>query len=273
MLEAVLLGILQGLTEFLPISSSAHLRIAGIFNEKAADPGASFTAIIQIGTEFAVLIYFRRDISQIISNWLKSVLKKSHDSKSAKLGWFIILGSIPIVIFGFLLQDLIRKEFRSLWLVACVLIVFGILLGLADRSGTQMRDISKMRVRDAIFAGLAQSLALIPGVSRSGATIALCRLLGFNRVDALRFSFLLAIPAVMASGLFELFNSLENPGLSRFSGVETAIATVTSFAVGYLSISWLIRFVRTKSFAPFVIYRVILGALLLSLLGFGVINS
>jgi undecaprenyl-diphosphatase len=269
LLEAVLLGILQGLTEFLPISSSAHLRIAGIFNEKAADPGASFTAIIQIGTEFAVLIYFRRDISQIISNWLKSVLKKSHDSKSAKLGWFIILGSIPIVIFGFLLQDLIRKEFRSLWLVACVLIVFGILLGLADRSGTQMRDLSKMRVRDAIFAGLAQSLALIPGVSRSGATIALCRLLGFNRVDALRFSFLLAIPAVMASGLFELYNSIENPGLSRFSGVETAIATVASFAVGYLSISWLIRFVRTKSFAPFVI----LGALLLSLLGFGVINS
>jgi undecaprenyl-diphosphatase len=153
------------------------------------------------------------------------------------------------------------------------LIVFGILLGISDRYGTQVRDLSVMRGRDAIFAGLAQSLALIPGVSRSGATIAICRLLGFNRVDALRFSFLLAIPAVMASGLFELFNSLENPGLSRFSGSETAIATVTSFAVGYLSISWLIRFVKTKSFAPFVIYRIILGALLLSLLGLGVINN
>ena len=273
MLEAVFLGILQGLTEFLPISSSAHLRIAGLFNEKAVDPGASFTAIIQIGTELAVLIYFRRDISQIISNWLKSLLKKSHDSTSAKLGWFVIFGSVPIVIFGILLQDLIRSEFRSLWLVALVLIIFGIFLGVSDRVGSQNRDLSRMRVRDAIFAGFAQSLALIPGVSRSGATIAICRLLGFNRVDALRFSFLLAIPAVLASGLFELYNSIQTPGLSRFSNSETAMATFVSFSVGYLVITWLIKFVKSNSFAPFVIYRVILGSMLLALLGSGVIAN
>jgi undecaprenyl-diphosphatase len=271
LLEAVFLGILQGLTEFLPISSSAHLRIAGLFNEKAADPGASFTAIIQIGTELAVLIYFRRDISQIVSNWIKSVLKKSHNPTFAKLGWFVILGSLPIVLFGVVLQELIRSEFRSLWLVACVLILFGIFLGVSDRFGSQMRDLSNMRGRDAIIAGFAQSLALIPGVSRSGATIAICRLLGFNRVDALRFSFLLAIPAVLASGLFELYNSIQKPGLSRFTGAETAMATFVSFIVGYLVISWLIKFVRTKSFTPFVIYRLILGSLLLALLGAGII--
>jgi undecaprenyl-diphosphatase len=273
LLEAIFLGILQGLTEFLPISSSAHLRIAGLFNERAADPGATFTAIIQIGTELAVLIFFRKDISKIISSWTKSIFKREHDIASARLGWFVIIGSLPIVLFGVIFQEIIRNELRSLWIVASVLIIFGIILGLADRFGGQERDLKEMKLRDGLLAGFAQSLALIPGVSRSGSTIAICRLLGFNRVEALRFSFLLAIPAVLASGLFELYNSLQSPELNRFSYGETAIATLISFTVGYLVIAWLIKFVRTNSFALFVIYRVALGTTLLLLLGTGVISN
>lgn len=273
MLEAIFLGILQGLTEFLPISSSAHLRIAGLFNERAADPGATFTAIIQIGTELAVLIYFRSDISKIISSWTKSIFKTEHDIASARLGWFVIVGSLPIVLIGVLLQDTIRNELRSLWIVASVLIIFGLILGLADRIGEEKRDLKNMKLRDGLLAGFAQSLALIPGVSRSGSTIAICRLLGFNRVEALRFSFLLAIPAVLASGFFELYNSLQSPVLNRFSAGETAVATLVSFTVGYLVIAWLLKFVRTNSFAPFVIYRVALGVTLLLLLGTGVISN
>ena len=273
MLEAIFLGILQGLTEFLPISSSAHLRIAGLFNERAADPGATFTAIIQIGTELAVLIFFRKDISKIISSWTKSIFKRDHNIASARLGWFVIIGSLPIVLFGVLFQEMIRNELRSLWIVASVLIIFGIILGLADRFGGQKRDLKEMKLRDGLLAGFAQSLALIPGVSRSGSSIAICRLLGFNRIEALRFSFLLAIPAVLASGLFELYNSLQSPELNRFSYGETAVATLISFTVGYLVIAWLIKFVRTNSFAPFVIYRVALGSTLLFLLGTGVISN
>jgi len=273
LLEAIFLGILQGLTEFLPISSSAHLRIAGLFNERAADPGATFTAIIQIGTELAVLVFFRKDISKIISSWTKSIFKREHDISSARLGWFVIIGSLPIVLFGVIFQEIIRNELRSLWIVASVLIIFGIILGLSDRFGGQERDLREMKLRDGLFAGFAQSLALIPGVSRSGSTIAICRLLGFNRIAALRFSFLLAIPAVLASGLFELYNSLQSPELNRFSYGETAVATLISFTVGYLVIAWLIKFVRTNSFAPFVIYRVALGASLLLLLGTGAISN
>ena len=271
MLEAIFLGILQGLTEFLPISSSAHLRIAGLFNERAADPGATFTAIIQIGTELAVLIFFRKDISKIISSWTKSIFKREHDIASARLGWFVIIGSLPIVLFGVLFQEMIRNELRSLWIVASVLIIFGLILGLADRFGGRERDLKEMKLRDGLLAGFAQSLALIPGVSRSGSTIAICRLLGFNRIEALRFSFLLAIPAVLTSGFFELYNSLQSPELNRFSYGETAVATLFSFTVGYLVIAWLIKFVRTNSFAPFVIYRVALGTTLLLLLGTGAI--
>lgn len=273
MLEAIFLGLLQGLTEFLPISSSAHIRVAGLFNPQSADPGATFTAIIQIGTELAVILYFRREIWRILTNWTLSISKKAHDRTEANLGWFIIIGSLPIVLFGYYFQETIRNEFRALWLIAVVLIVGGIFIGLADRYGGHQRDLVAMKRSDTWIAGLAQAFALIPGVSRSGATIGALRILGFKRVDALKFSFLLAIPAVMASGIFELINSLSNPELSRFSGFETLVATLVAFIVGYAVVAWLLRFVSKYSFIPFVIYRLILGSALLILLSLGVIAN
>lgn len=273
MLEAIFLGLIQGLTEFLPISSSAHIRIAGEFLPGAADPGATFTAIIQIGTELAVVLYFRREISGILRAGLRALVRRDYDRIQLRLGYFIGIGSLPIVILGVLLQDLIRENFRSLWLVASVLIVFAIALGLSDRFGRSNRNLADLRVRDGLFAGFAQSLALIPGVSRSGATIAMCRILGLDRVSALRYSFLLAIPAVFGSGFFELANSIREPELSTFNALETGVATVTAFVIGYLVIAWLMRFVTTRTFAPFVIYRIALGFALFALLGSGVISA
>jgi len=273
MLEAILLAILQGLTEFLPISSSAHLRIAGIISPGAEDPGATFTAIIQLGTEFAVLVYFRRDIARIIKSWVASIQRKTHEAQQARLGWLIIFGSLPIMVFGFLLQDQIREDFRSLWIIATVLIVFGLVLGIADRYSRSSRNLDDMRMKDGLLVGLAQALALIPGVSRSGATIAMCRILGFSRVESLRYSFLLAIPAVLASGFYELGQSVSQPELSKFSALETTVATLVAFVVGYLVIRWFLKFVSRASFAPFVIYRVLLGSVLLVLLGVGVISA
>lgn len=273
MLEAILLGVLQGLTEFLPISSSAHLRIAGLFSPNAADPGATFTAIIQIGTELAVLLYFRRDISAIIRATFLSLRTRDLSDSRARLGWLIAVGSMPIMVFGYLLQDIIRNNFRSLWIIATVLIVFALILGVADRLSPSSRRLEEISIRDGILAGFAQALALIPGVSRSGATIAMCRILGFSRVEALRYSFLLAIPAVLASGLFELFQSIGDASLNRFSAFETASATVVSFCVGYLVIKWLLKFVTTRSFAPFVIYRIAVGSALLAALTLGLISA
>ncbi|MFM2175498.1 MAG: hypothetical protein RLZZ527_574 [Actinomycetota bacterium] len=273
MLEAIFLGLIQGLTEFLPISSSAHIRIAGEFLPGAADPGATFTAIIQIGTELAVVLYFRREISGILRAVLRALGRRDYDRTQLRLGYFIAIGSLPIVILGVLLQDLIRENFRSLWLVASVLIVFAIVLGLSDRFGGNNRNLADLRMRDGLFAGFAQSLALIPGVSRSGATIAMCRILGLDRVSALRYSFLLAIPAVFGSGFFELANSIREPELSAFNALETGVATVTAFVIGYLVIAWLMRFVTTRTFAPFVIYRIALGFALFALLGSGVISA
>ena len=272
-LQRIFLGILQGLTEFLPISSSAHLRIAGEFFNTPVDPGATFTAITQIGTELAVLIFFRKDIVTIISAVLRS-LKIGKLDNDAKLGWFIALGSLPVFILGFLGQDSIRSTLRSLWLIASVLIVFGLILGFADRIGSNLKSLHALKPRDALLYGLAQSLALIPGVSRSGATIAMGRLLGYDRVSALRYSFLLALPAVFGSGLFELYKALTDPSTpSIYSMPMTLVATVLAFIVGYAMIAWLLKFVSTKSFTPFVIYRVILGAVVLALLAAGAISA
>ena len=272
-LQPIFLGILQGLTEFLPISSSAHLRIAGEFFNTPVDPGATFTAITQIGTELAVLIFFRKDIVTIISAVLRS-LKIGKLDNDAKLGWFIALGSLPVFILGFLGQDSIRSTLRSLWLIASVLIVFGLILGFADRIGSNLKSLHALKPRDALLYGLAQSLALIPGVSRSGATIAMGRLLGYDRVSALRYSFLLALPAVFGSGLFELYKALTDPSTpSIYSMPMTLVATVLAFIVGYAMIAWLLKFVSTKSFTPFVIYRVLLGAIVLVLLATGAISA
>jgi len=275
--EAIFLGVLQGLTEFLPISSSAHIRIAGALFGTAEDPGARFTAITQIGTELAVLIFFRNDIKQIISAWFRHITKRSSlgssEKSDARMGWLIIVGSLPIGILGYLGKDIITNDFRSLWLIACTLIIFGVILGIADKYGKSARDLSKLNVRDGLLYGIAQSLALVPGVSRSGATIAMGRFLGYSRQAALRYSFLLALPAVFGSGLYELKGAVEQGGdTGTFTISETLLATGIAFVIGYAVIAWLLKFVSTKSFAPFIIYRIALGSLLLVLLATGVIN-
>jgi undecaprenyl-diphosphatase len=275
--EAIFLGALQGLTEFLPISSSAHIRIAGALFGTAEDPGTRFTAITQIGTELAVLIFFRNDIKQIISAWFRQITKRSSLSLSeksdARMGWLIIVGSLPIGILGYLGKDVIRNDFRSLWLIASTLIIFGVILGVADKYGESARDLSKLSVRDGLLYGIAQSLALVPGVSRSGATIAMGRFLGYSRQAALRYSFLLALPAVFGSGLYELKGAIEQGGdTGTFTISETLLATGIAFVIGYAVIAWLLKFVSTKSFAPFIIYRIGLGSLLLVLLATGVIS-
>lgn len=270
--EPIFLGLIQGLTEFLPISSSAHLRIVGEFFNTPLDPGATFTAITQIGTEFAVLLYFRAEILAIVQSLFRFFRTRNLEPQG-RLGLLILLGTLPIVIFGYIGQDSIRSTFRSLWLIAIVLIIFGLILGLADRVGPNRKELSSLSTRDAIFYGVAQSLALVPGVSRSGATIAIGRILGYDRVSALRYSFLLALPAVFASGFFELFKALSDTASeSNYSLTQTFVATVVAFVVGYAMIAWLLKFVATKSFMPFVIYRVLLGATVLVLLSSGVIN-
>lgn len=278
MLEALFLGLLQGLTEFLPISSSAHLRLAGEFLPSASDPGATFTAITQIGTELAVLIYFRKDIARIASAWITQVLFRRDVTVSSKqdvrLGWMIILGSLPIVVLGYLFQENIRNTFRSLWIIAIVMIVFGIVLGVADRFGKRERTLDSLTSGHGFAYGFAQALALVPGVSRSGATIAMGRTLGYSRESALRYSFLLAIPAVFGSGFYELSTAIgkTNPS-APYSLIETFGATVVAFFVGYAVIAWLMKFISTKSFMPFIVYRIVLGTLILILLSTGVINA
>lgn len=273
MLEAIFLGLLQGLTEFLPISSSAHLRIAGEFLPRAGDPGATFTAITQIGTELAVLFYFRNDLKRILSSFFRSLSRKSLDEsgkREARLGWLIVVGSLPILVLGYLGQETIRTTFRSLWLVATMLIVFGLILGFLDWKRPSHRRLEDLTLVHGLLYGFAQALALVPGVSRSGATIAMGRLLGYERKEALRYSFLLAIPAVFASGFNELGEAITSPG-GAFSLGETLIATLVAMLVGYAVIAWLMRFISTKSFAPFVIYRVILGTCVLLLLSVGIL--
>jgi undecaprenyl-diphosphatase len=278
-IEAAILGFIQGLTEFLPISSSAHLRIAGVFLPSATDPGATFTAITQIGTELAVILYFRRDIGRIISRWFKhfGASKGAHadiipkNDPDVRLGWLIIIGTVPIVIAGYLFQETIRSTFRSLWLIAIVLIVFGIILGVADLVGKRIRAITDITYGHGIIIGLAQMLALIPGVSRSGATMTAGRALGYERPAAARYGFLLAIPAVFGSGLYELVHSLGEPD-GVYSLAETAVATVIAFGVGLAVIAFLMRYIQKRSFLPFVIYRILLGGTLIVLLSIGYIK-
>jgi undecaprenyl-diphosphatase len=278
MFEALFLGLLQGLTEFLPISSSAHLRLAGEFLPGAGDPGATFTAITQIGTELAVLIYFRKDIARIASAWLTKVIMRKevagNSRQDVRIGWMIVVGTLPIVVLGYLFQENIRNTFRSLWLIAIVMIVFGIILGIADRFGRSERNLDILTSKHGLAYGFAQSLALVPGVSRSGATIAMGRVLGYTRESALRYSFLLAIPAVFGSGFYELKTAIgeDNPA-APYSLIETLGATIVAFFVGYAVIAWLMKFIATKSFMPFIIYRIVLGTGILILLATGAINA
>ena len=270
--EAAFLGLIQGLTEFLPISSSAHLRIVGEFLPNAADPGAAFTAITQLGTETAVLVFFWRDIVRIVSRWFGSLTGKvERKDPDARMGWYIILGSLPIVVLGLLFQDQIEGVFRSLWLVATTLIVFGLVLAVADVYGRQQRDLSGLDAKRGIIFGFAQALALIPGVSRSGGTITAGLFMGFTREAAARYSFLLAIPAVFGSGLYQLAKSFGEPG--PYSLAETALATAIAFVVGYVIVGWFLKYVSNNGYRLFVWYRVLLGLALYLLLGFGVIQA
>lgn len=269
-LEAILLGVLQGLTEFLPISSSAHLAIfPQLFGFD--DPGASFTAVTQIGTEVAVLLFFWRDIVRIIKAWSISLVRKDRRGDlDARMGWYIIVGTLPIAVMGFLFQESIKTTFRSLWLIAIMLIVFGLILGIADRVNVGEKTEGDLTLKDSLLYGLGQMLALIPGVSRSGATITVGLFRGYRREVATRYAFLLAIPAVLASGLSQLneVSLAASPGLPK-----TLVATLVAFVVGYVTIGWLLKYLRTRSYLPFVIYRVTLGSIVLILLATGVLDS
>jgi undecaprenyl-diphosphatase len=275
------LGLVQGLTEFLPVSSSAHLRIVAAL-AGWNDPGSAFTAVSQIGTETAVILYFRKDIAKIISTWARSLRDpKLRQTLEARMGWLIIIGSIPVCVLGVTLKDTIEGPFRDLRLIAATLIILGLILGAADlyatRAGRRGRHsfarrrktVEDLDARDGLIYGLCQSLALIPGVSRSGATVSGGLFLGYEREAAARYSFLLAIPAVLASGLFELKDVPD----SDVAWGPTVLATVIAFVVGYAAIAWFLRYISTKSFAPFVIYRVALGLFLLALIGSGHLDA
>lgn len=274
--EAAFLGLVQGLTEFLPISSSAHLFVVGKFLPSGEDPGAAFTAVSQLGTETAVLVFFWRDIVRIIKAWWGSLRGRlPRTDPDVRMGWLVILGSIPIALLGVLFQSHIESTLRNLWIVATTLIVFGLILAVADAVATQRRDLTQLTYKHGIIYGFAQALALIPGVSRSGGTITAGLLMGYNREAAARYSFLLAIPAVFGSGFYELYkitSGHEVAAASPFGIGETALATVIAFVVGYFIIGWFLKFISTKSFRPFVWYRIGLGLLLYILLGTGVIT-
>ncbi|MFJ2552592.1 undecaprenyl-diphosphate phosphatase [Microbacterium sp. NPDC087591] len=272
LLEALILGIVQGLTEFLPISSSAHLRILGTFLPSGEDPGAAFTAITQIGTEAAVVVFFWRDIVRIIGQWFRSLFGRvPRNDPDARMGWLIIIGSIPIVLLGLLFQDQIESVLRSLWIVAIMLIVFGILLGIADHVGAKRRSLKDLTYPDGVAYGFAQALALIPGVSRSGGTITMGLFLGYERAAAARYAFLLAIPAVFGSGFYQVYKSWGEP--SFFSFGDTLAATGIAFVVALGVIAFFMNWISKRSFLPFVIYRILLGTTLLVLLGTGVIAA
>jgi undecaprenyl-diphosphatase len=267
--QAIVLGIVQGLTEFLPISSTGHLRIVPAFLGWE-DPGAAFTAVTQLGTMAAVLLYFREDLWRIATTWVRSLREPElRPSLDARMGWYIGLGTIPIAIFGFAFKDQIEEGARSLYLIGSTLIVLGLLLLLAEKVATHARPLERITRRDAIVIGFAQACALVPGVSRSGATLTAGMFLGFDRTSAARYSFLLSVPAVVLSGLFEL----RKIGDEEAAGVvPTALATLCAFVVGYASIAFLLRWLVRHSTAVFVAYRVALGALVLVLAGAGVIG-
>ncbi|MCH0572611.1 undecaprenyl-diphosphate phosphatase [Streptomyces sp. MUM 136J] len=279
--ESLVLGLVQGLTEFLPVSSSAHLRLTAAFSGWH-DPGAAFTAITQIGTETAVLIYFRKDIVRILTAWFRSLYdgaaRRDHD---ARMGWLVIVGSIPIGVLGLTLKDQIEGPFRDLRITATMLVVVGVVMGIADRLAArdekggrhrapkQRKTLENLGVKDGLIYGCCQAMALVPGVSRSGATISGGLFMGYKREAAARYSFLLAVPAVLASGLFELKDAMEG---DHVAWGPTLLATVIAFGSGYAVIAWFMKYISTKSFMPFVWYRIVLGILLFVLVGAGVLS-
>ncbi|TDW28518.1 undecaprenyl-diphosphate phosphatase [Cryobacterium psychrophilum] len=281
-INAIILGLVQGLTEFLPVSSSAHIAIVGQFLGTGADPGAQFTAITQIGTELAVVIFFWHDIVRIIGQWARSLSGRvPRNDPDARMGWLIIIGSLPIVILGLLFQDQIETVLRNLWITATMLIVFGILLGIADYVGAKKRKLKDLTYPDGVVYGFAQSLALVPGVSRSGGTITLGLFMGYERRAAARYAFLLAIPAVLGSGFYQVYKSIAKPCIDGavgckpeiFGAFETLVATVVAFVVALFVIGLFMNYISKRSFLPFVIYRIVLGTAVFVLLATNVINA
>ena len=269
--EAAFLGLVQGLTEFLPVSSSAHLRIIGPLLPSGGDPGAAFTAITQIGTEAAVLLYFRHDIVRIFLAWWRSLTPTAGPrDPDARMGWLIIVGTLPIAVLGLVFKDAIETHLRNLYITAAMLIGFGLILGLADRFSARERHLNQLTWGHGLLFGLAQAMALAPGVSRSGGTITAGLLMGYTREAAARYSFLLAIPAVLASGFYQLYRSWERG--SPIAPGPTALATVVAFVVGYGVIVWFLKLVSTRSYMPFVVYRVALGLLVFGFLGAGMLS-
>jgi len=279
--ESLILGLVQGLTEFLPVSSSAHLRLTAAFSGWE-DPGAAFTAITQLGTEAAVLIYFRQDVGRILAAWFRSLtnkeMRRDHD---AQMGWLVIVGSIPIGVLGVTLKDQIEGPFRDLRITATMLIVMGIVIGVADRLAArdenggrhrapkQRKTLLDLNTKDGLLYGLCQAMALVPGVSRSGATISGGLFMGYTREAAARYSFLLAMPAVLASGVFELKDAAEG---GHVAWGPTMFATVIAFVVGYAVIAWFMKFISHKSFMPFVYYRIALGIVIIALVTAGTLS-
>jgi undecaprenyl-diphosphatase len=270
-LQAVVLGVVEGLTEFLPVSSTGHLTIAEkLLGLQVDDPAVTaFTAVIQMGAIVAVVVYFWTDIWRIASAWVRGLVKPELRGRlDHRMGWYVIAGSVPIGVIGLLAKDVITGPLRSLWVVAAALIAWSAVMLYAERSARQHRAEKDLTLRDAVSVGLVQCVALVPGVSRSGATISAGLLLGLDRVAATRLSFFLSIPALAAAGLFELKDALSGDiGIG-----PTVVGTVVSFAVAYASVAWLLRFVAGNSIGRFVPYRIGLGVLLLVLLGAGVMT-
>jgi undecaprenyl-diphosphatase len=272
-LQVIVLSVAQGLTEFLPVSSSGHLAIVSqVFF--ADDAGASFTAVSQLGTELAVLIYFARDIGRILKAWFAGLLDASRRTSDYWLGWWVIIGTIPIGAAGLIFKHYIRDDVRNLWVIATALIVFSVVIAAAEYYGKKTRPIEQFTWRDSIVIGLSQCLALIPGVSRSGATISAGLFLGQEREAAARFGFLLAIPAVLASGLYSLPDAFhpDGRGLSA-TGPQLAVSVVIAFVVGLAAVSWFLKFLVRHGMYWFVGYRVIVGVVVLVLLGTGVVAA
>jgi undecaprenyl-diphosphatase len=273
-LQVVVLSIIQGLTEFLPVSSSGHLAIASkLFFQ--GDAGASFTAVSQLGTESAVLVYFFRDIVRILKAWFNGLLVKAHrDNPDYRLGWYVIIGSIPIAVLGLLFKDLIRSDVRNLWVIATAMLVFSAVIAAAEYFSRQDRHIGQLTWRDGLFVGIAQCLALVPGVSRSGATISAGLIRGLDRPLSARFGFLLAIPAVFASGIFSLPDAFHpvSEGMSA-TGAQLAVSVVITFVIGFAAVAWLLRFLTHHAMYWFVGYRVILALTLMVLLATGVVSA
>ena len=272
-LQVVVLSVVQGLTEFLPVSSSGHLAIVSeLFF--ADDAGASFTAVSQLGTELAVLIYFAKDIGRILVAWFGGLRDSSRRTADYWLGWWVIIGTVPIGAAGLIFKHYIRDDVRNLWIIATALIVFSAVIAAAEYFGKQTRPIEQFTWKDSIVIGVSQCLALIPGVSRSGATISAGLFMGQEREAAARFGFLLAIPAVLASGLYSLPDAFhpDGRGMSA-SGPQLAVSVAIAFVVGLAAVSWFLKFLVRHGMYWFVGYRVILGATLLVLLGTGTIAA